>query len=57
MIDAELGEIAAGVKPGRQNDTEKIFSMQMGIGIEDLVTAKLLYDRALQAGAGARLPL
>ena len=57
VIDAELGEIAAGVKPGRQNETERIFSMQMGIGIEDLVTAKLVLDRALQAGAGARLPL
>ncbi len=31
--------------------------MQMGIGIEDLATAKLLYDRAVAIGAGISLPL
>lgn len=56
-IYGELGEIAAGLKPGRESERERIFSMQMGIGIEDVATAKLLYDRALQAGAGHRLPL
>jgi ornithine cyclodeaminase/alanine dehydrogenase-like protein (mu-crystallin family) len=29
----------------------------MGIAVDDLVTAKVLYERALERGSGARLPL
>jgi ornithine cyclodeaminase/alanine dehydrogenase-like protein (mu-crystallin family) len=56
-ISADLGELAAGLKPGRENDNERIFSMNMGIAVDDLVTAKVLYERALERGSGARLPL
>lgn len=56
-IHADLGELAAGVKPGRESDEERIFSMNMGIAVDDVVTAKLLYERALERGAGVRLPL
>jgi ornithine cyclodeaminase/alanine dehydrogenase-like protein (mu-crystallin family) len=53
----DLGEIAAGLKPGRRNDSERIFSMNVGIAVEDMVTAKLIYDNALAKGAGTKLPL
>jgi ornithine cyclodeaminase/alanine dehydrogenase-like protein (mu-crystallin family) len=56
-IYAELGEVAAGLKSGRQNDMEKIFCMNMGIAVDDMVTAKLIYERALEKGRGSRLPL
>jgi len=56
-IYADLGELAAGVKPGRQNEREKIFSMNMGIAVDDMVTAKIVYDRALQKRIGTRWPL
>jgi ornithine cyclodeaminase/alanine dehydrogenase len=56
-IYADLGELAAGVKPGRQNEGEKIFSMNMGIAVDDMVTAKMVYERALQKGIGTRWPL
>lgn len=56
-IYADIGELAAGLKPGRANATERIFSMNMGIAIDDMVTAKVLYQRALETGAGVRLPL
>ena len=56
-IYADLGEVAAGLKPGRQTDTERIFCMNMGIAINDMVTAKLIYQRAVEKGAGTRLPL
>ena len=56
-IYAELGEVAAGLKSGRQNDMEKIFCMNMGIAVDDMVTAKLIYERAVEKGAGTRLPL
>jgi len=56
-ISADLGELAAGLKPGRETDGERIFSMNMGIAVDDMVTAKVLYERALERGAGVRLPL
>lgn len=56
-IHADLGELAAGLKKGRAKPRERIFAMNMGIAIDDMVTARVLYDRALQTGAGARLPL
>ena len=56
-IYADLGELAAGLKPGRQNETERIFSMNMGIAVDDMVTARLVYERALARETGTRLPL
>jgi len=49
--------MAAGLKPGRESDGERIFSMNMGIAVDDMVAAKVLYERALERGAGVRLPL
>jgi len=56
-IDAELGEVAAGLKPGRANDSERVFCMNMGIAVDDMVTAKLIYLRAIERRVGTRLPL
>ena len=56
-IHADLGELAAGLRPGREDDAERIFSMNMGIAVDDVVTAKLLYDLARERGVGTRLPL
>jgi ornithine cyclodeaminase/alanine dehydrogenase len=54
---ADLGELACGKKSGRHNEQEKIFSMNMGIAVDDMVTAKVLYLRAMEKKAGIRLPL
>jgi len=56
-IDADLGEVVAGLKAGRGHRDERIFSMNMGIAVDDVVTADVLYKKAVQAGAGTRLPL
>jgi ornithine cyclodeaminase/alanine dehydrogenase-like protein (mu-crystallin family) len=56
-VHADLGELAAGLKPGRERAGERIFSMNMGIAVDDMVTAKALYERAKERGAGTRLPL
>jgi len=56
-VYADLGELAAGLKKGRTNHREKIFAMNMGIAVDDMVTAKALYDRAVKTGAGVRLAL
>ena len=56
-IYADLGEVVAGLKPGRQTDTERIFCMNMGIAVDDMVTAMLVYQRAIETGTGTQLPL
>jgi ornithine cyclodeaminase/alanine dehydrogenase-like protein (mu-crystallin family) len=56
-VYADLGELVAGLKPVRQTDTERIFCMNMGIAVDDMVTAKLIYERAVEKRAGTRLPL
>ena len=57
QVTGDLGELAAGLKPGRQTDVQRIFCMNMGIAVDDVVTAKVLYERAVERGAGVRLPL
>lgn len=53
----DLGEVAAGIRPGRTGERERIFSMNMGIAVDDMVAARVLYARAAERGAGVRLPL
>ena len=57
QIHADLGELAAGLKHGRQTPSERIFSMNMGIAVDDMVTAQLLFARAREQNAGTWLPL
>jgi ornithine cyclodeaminase/alanine dehydrogenase-like protein (mu-crystallin family) len=56
-VHAELGEVVAGLKPGRENDAELIMDMNIGMGVEDVVIAKDVLTRALEEGVGMRLPL
>ncbi len=41
---AEIGEVVAGVKAGRQNDEEVIFDMNIGMGVVDVVVAKEIVE-------------
>lgn len=54
---ADLGEIAIGKKPGRENDEERTFSINLGIAPDDMVTAKLIYEKALAKNIGMVLEL
>ena len=54
---ADLGEIAAGLKPGRETADERIISMNLGLALEDMATAIRIYERAVERGVGAELPL
>ena len=53
----DLGEIVAGSKPGRTNPMQRIFSMNMGIAVHDMMTAKLVYEKAQAENIGTILPL
>ena len=56
-IHADLGELAAGLKSGREGSSERYFSMNMGIAVDDLVTARLVHQQAVRKGIGVKLPL
>lgn len=54
---ADLGEIAAGRKPGRESEQERIISLNLGLALDDMATAIRIYHRALDLGIGMELPL
>ncbi|QZX99437.1 ornithine cyclodeaminase family protein [Halobaculum rubrum] len=51
-IHAELGEVVAGVEPGRTSDDEITVFDSGGTGIETAASAYLLYEKAVDAGLG-----
>jgi ornithine cyclodeaminase/alanine dehydrogenase-like protein (mu-crystallin family) len=56
-VYAELSEIISGKMAGRENSRERIMSMNLGLAIEDMATAKLVYEKAKKTGVGTKLPL
>ena len=51
-IDAELGEILNGLKPGRQSDDEITFFKSVGIAVQDAVAASAVLEKAEEKGLG-----
>ncbi len=51
-VYAELGEIAAGMKPGRERDDEMTVADLTGVGVQDAAVANLVVDAALRRGMG-----
>ena len=54
---AELGEIVAGKKPGREDDVEKIWDSNYGLATHDMVVGHLIYEKAIKEGVGTQLTL
>jgi alanine dehydrogenase len=52
---AELGEVAAGRIAGHANDREVTIFKSLGLAVEDVAAAKLVYDRARQVGKGIEI--
>ena len=53
---ADLGEVVAGAKPGREADDERIIGINLGLALEDVAVAILVYRAALDLGIGTELP-
>jgi ornithine cyclodeaminase/alanine dehydrogenase-like protein (mu-crystallin family) len=43
---AELGEVVAGVKPGRDSQEERILAINIGLALEDVIVADYIYQLA-----------
>jgi ornithine cyclodeaminase len=56
-IYANLDEIVARKKPGRENDEERIFYAPIGMAHEDIAVASTIYERARKEGKGQILRL
>jgi ornithine cyclodeaminase/alanine dehydrogenase len=56
-VYADLGEICTGRRPGRETQEERIMSMNLGLAIEDMATATIVYKKAIKTDTGTRLPL
>ena len=54
---ADLGEIVTGRRAGRETSAERSMSLNLGLAIEDVASARIIYERALESGVGVRLPL
>lgn len=54
---ADLGEIAAGKKPGRETTDERTICINLGLALDDMATAIMIYKKARQSGIGTQLPL
>jgi len=54
---ADLGAIVAGSAPGRESPSERTLSMNLGLAIEDVATALIIYRKARDLGVGVGLPL
>lgn len=57
QLHAELGEILAGRKPGRENDDEIIVLNPMGMAVDDIACAAEVYLRARDRNVGTWLDL
>ena len=54
---ADLGEIVVGTRPGRESHDERTICMNLGLALEDMAMASLVYRRAREQGVGTDLPL
>ena len=56
-VYAELGELVTGKKKGRENSRERTFAVDLGVALEDMAVAPMIYRRAVEKKIGTWLPL
>lgn len=56
-IYASLGELVTGRKPGRQSPAERTVACNLGLALDDMAAAPIVYRRAVERGIGTWLPL
>jgi ornithine cyclodeaminase/alanine dehydrogenase len=57
QIHASLGEIVAGLKPGRESDDEITLFKSVGLAVQDAATAAQVYALARAAGVGVEIEI
>jgi alanine dehydrogenase len=54
-LHAEMGEIVAGLKPGRENDDETILFWHRGLSLSDIALGHAMLEKGIRLGIGQRL--
>ena len=54
---AELGEVLAGLRPGRADDVELTLFRSLGLAVEDLAAAEVALAGARRLGRGIEVEL
>jgi ornithine cyclodeaminase/alanine dehydrogenase-like protein (mu-crystallin family) len=54
---AEVGELVSGKKPGRTSAAERTMTANLGIAMDDMAVAPLVYRKAVETGIGTWLEL
>ena len=54
---ADLGEIVAGLKPGRKDENERTLAINLGLAMDDMAVAPTIYQCAKDIQLGTWLPL
>jgi ornithine cyclodeaminase len=55
-LHADIGEVVAGLKPGRERDDERILLHTTGMVSHDIGICWRIYQRAVEQGLGIALP-
>lgn len=56
-IYASLGELVAGKKPGRETRHERTMACNLGLALDDMAVAPIVFQRAQEHGVGTWLPM
>jgi ornithine cyclodeaminase/alanine dehydrogenase len=56
-VHADLGELVSGRKPGRETSQERTIAANLGLAMDDMAVAPLVYHQAVEKGIGTWLPL
>lgn len=57
VIHADLGELVAESKPGREAPEERTITCNLGLAMDDMAVAPLVYQKAMEKRVGIWLPL
>ena len=56
-IHAEIGEIVAGLRPGRESMDEITYFKTVGVAVQDVAAARRVLDKATELGLGTEVEL
>jgi ornithine cyclodeaminase/alanine dehydrogenase len=56
-VYADLGQLVTGQKPGRETPAERTMTANLGLAMDDMAVAPLIFKQAVEQGIGTWLPL
>lgn len=57
LVVPEIGEVLIGDHPGRTSETEITLFRSLGLAVEDIASAQVVYERALERGIGTQVDI